>query len=93
MLLTLFCVGRKGADVGLLTDGQNLAVHPRGRTLEVMLKGVPESVEPGESLRLGLDIRGTDGTPTSAMLGASVTGRSGVVAARSARASAAGSLL
>ena len=73
MLLTLFCVGRKGADVGLLTDGQNLAVHPSNRALKVTLHGIPESVEPGAPLHVALDVRAADGQPLSAMLGASVT--------------------
>ncbi|MCB9612489.1 MAG: hypothetical protein H6721_13135 [Sandaracinus sp.] len=70
MLLTLFTVGRRGADVGLLTDGQNLVVQP-GQRLEVTLGGLPESAAPGE--RIDAEVRVVrDGQAREALVGASV---------------------
>ncbi len=70
MLLTLFTVGRRGRDVGLLTDGQNLVVQP-GQRLEVTLGGLPESAAPGD--RVEADVRVTrDGQPREAVVNASV---------------------
>ena len=54
MLLTFFCLGRNldgttetgegETALGLMTEGQNLAVHP-GRELTVMLDGVPDEIK------------------------------------------------
>ncbi|MBI5486589.1 MAG: hypothetical protein HY905_04580 [Deltaproteobacteria bacterium] len=71
MLLTLFCLARDGGDVGLVTDGQNLAVHP-DRALRITLDGIPDQAAPGDRFRVTADVRGPDGAPRDAVLGAAV---------------------
>lgn len=72
MLLTIFCLGRRGSDpVGLLTEGQNLPVVA-DRELEITLKGLPDEAAPGESLNLKAEVRDKDGKLVAASLGASV---------------------
>ena len=70
-LLSLFCLGRKGAEVGLLTDGQNLVVRPR-RELTVTLRGLPDRAEPGAQLDVEVDVTGPEGEPRDAIAGVAV---------------------
>ncbi len=74
VLLTLWSVGRRGRDVGLMTDGQNLTVTPN-RTLQVTLQGLPEEVAPGEELNVQVQVTGPDGEPRSAVASAAVVDR------------------
>lgn len=71
MLLTLFCVGRRGSDIGLMTDGQNLVVHP-GQRLRVELQGLPASAAPGAHVGADVIVQSADGQPREASIGASV---------------------
>lgn len=82
MLLTFFCLGRDSSaagkepsdeytPLGLLTEGQNLAVHP-GRELEIQLDGVPDRVDPGAELALGVRVRDAQGEPVDAAVGLAI---------------------
>lgn len=81
MLLTLFCLGRDEAAgepghpgetmLGLLTEGQNLVVHP-DRQLSIHLDGVPEQMGPGEPFTARIEVTDGQGNPVEATLGASV---------------------
>lgn len=74
VLLTLWAVGRRGRDVGLMTDGQNLTVTP-DRTLQVTLQGLPEEVAPGEEVNVQVQVTGPDGEPREAIASAAVVDR------------------
>ncbi|MFT6397689.1 MAG: hypothetical protein ACJAYU_002444 [Bradymonadia bacterium] len=82
MLLTFFCLGtademeRAGRDagpssLGLLTEGQNLVVHP-GRELQIELTGAVESIAPGASFDASIVVRNVDGDRIDAALGVSL---------------------
>lgn len=81
MLLTFFALGRRrGAptnpdhpyyELGLLTEGQSLVVHPN-RTLEVLLDGVPDELKPGQEAELEVQVRDAQGQPARVALGASM---------------------
>ena len=81
MLLTFFAIGkRKGASsdpgkphhsIGLLTEGQNLVVHPN-RELEIVLDGVPDKASPGQELDIKAQIKDANGSLTKASIGAAV---------------------
>ncbi|MEC9441515.1 MAG: MG2 domain-containing protein [Myxococcota bacterium] len=81
MLLTFFALGkRKGASadpgkphysIGLLTEGQNLVVHPN-RELEIVLDGVPDKATPGQELAIQAKIKDANGNLTRASVGAAV---------------------
>ncbi|MBN1772639.1 MAG: hypothetical protein JXB32_15320, partial [Deltaproteobacteria bacterium] len=70
-LLSLFCLGRQGAEVGLLTDGQNLVVRAQ-RELTVTLHGLPERAEPGGRLDVDVEVTGPEGETRDAIAGVSV---------------------
>ena len=70
MLLTLFSLGRRGNDIGLLSDGQNLVVQP-GKTLEITLNGLPESAAPSDVIEADVLVT-RNGEPTDAIIGASI---------------------
>ena len=81
MLLTFFALGQRRGDqsdpsrphhaIGLMTEGQNLVVHP-DRELEIVLDGVPDVVAPGGQIKVAARIARPDGTPVVASVGASV---------------------
>lgn len=81
MLLTFFALGKKkGAtadasrphySLGLLTEGQNLVVHPN-RELEIVLDGVPDKAAPGQELAINAKIKDSNGALTQASIGAAV---------------------
>ena len=72
VLLNLYCIGRLGDDdVGLLTDGQSLVVHP-GRELEIIFDGVPNQAAPGKSFSAKVRVIRRDGKALDTMLGVSV---------------------
>lgn len=81
MLLTFFALGkRRGApsnpdhpyyELGLLTEGQSLVVHPN-RTLEVLLDGVPDELRPGQEAEVEVQVRDAQGRPARVALGASM---------------------
>lgn len=80
MLLTFFCLGEGPQEVavdpdddassplGLLTEGQNLAVHP-GRDLSITLDGVPDQVSPGQALDGQVVVRDASGRRVDAAVG------------------------
>lgn len=70
-LLSLFCLGRQGAEVGLLTDGQNLVVRAQ-RELTVTLHGLPERAEPGGRLEVEVQVTGPAGETRDAVAGVAV---------------------
>jgi hypothetical protein len=70
-LLSLFCLGRRGAEVGLLTDGQNLVVRAQ-RELTVTLHGLPERAAPGGRLNVEVEVTGPDGEVRDAIAGVAV---------------------
>ncbi|MBH23235.1 MAG: hypothetical protein CMH57_02000 [Myxococcales bacterium] len=84
MLLTFFALGRaKGAAVeasrphhslGLLTEGQNLVVQP-DKTLTITLDGVPDAVQPGAEVDLGVRVTSATGQEVKASVGAAVVDR------------------
>jgi hypothetical protein len=71
MLLTLYCVGRRGSEIGLMSNGQNLVVHP-GERIRVRLSGLPEQARPGEHVRGSVRVEGLDGSPRDASVGLAV---------------------
>lgn len=81
MLLTFFALGeRRGVQqdpsrphhsIGLMTEGQNLVVHP-DRELEIVLDGVPDVVAPGGEVKVAARIARPDGTSVVASVGASL---------------------
>ncbi|MFO0710315.1 MAG: MG2 domain-containing protein [Sandaracinus sp.] len=75
MLLTLWCVARRGSAVGVVTDGQSLVVTP-GETLTVTLDGLPERAGPGDEIDARIEVRDRSGALHEAMLGVSVADRS-----------------
>jgi hypothetical protein len=74
MLLTLWCVARRGGAVGVVTDGQSLVVTP-GETLTVTLGGLPERAGPGDEIDAHIEVRDRAGALHEAMLGVSVSDR------------------
>ena len=84
MLLTFFALGRppeaSGGDgpphhaLGLLTEGQNLVVQP-DRTLEITLKGWPESAKPGAEIEWETHVADAQGRPVRASVGAAIVDR------------------
>lgn len=78
MLLTFFCLGRdanaepstdgRATSLGLLTEGQNLAVHA-GRELEIVLDGVPDDLAPGDTVSATIEVRDAQGARVDAALG------------------------
>ncbi len=74
MLLTLWCVARRGAMVGVVTDGQSLVVTPRD-TLTVTLGGLPEHASPGDEIDATVEVRDASGALADAILGVSVADR------------------
>ncbi|NMC71976.1 MAG: hypothetical protein GYA57_18240 [Myxococcales bacterium] len=70
-LLSLFCLGRNGAEVGLLTDGQNLVVRAQ-RELTVTLRGLPERAEPGGRFDVEVEVTGPEGEARDAIAGVAV---------------------
>lgn len=74
MLLTLWCVARRGEAIGVVTDGQSLVVTP-GETLTVTLSGLPERAEPGQEIQAAIEVRDQSGALREAMLGVSVADR------------------
>jgi hypothetical protein len=75
LLLSLYCVGRRGSDVGVLTAGRDLTAHP-ARELQVRLTGIADSVPPGQSLEVGVEISTRAGQPSQSTLGVSVVDES-----------------
>jgi len=82
MLVTFFCVGRDPSatedsdamgftSLGLLSEGQNLIVHP-DRTLEVTLTNLPEQLGPREPFRPTVTVRTPSGELVDASLGVSL---------------------
>ena len=81
MLLTLFCLGSDGAPetevdenstrLGLMTEGQNLVVHP-GRELQIHLDGVADSVAPGSDIVAQIRVTDRNGNPVDAVIGAAI---------------------
>ncbi len=71
MLLTLYCLGRRGGEVGLMSDGQNLVVHP-GERIRVRLSGLPEQARPGQHVEGAVRVEGLDGSPREASVGVAV---------------------
>ena len=81
MLLTLFCLGRDTAGpstvppmysaLGLMTEGQNLAVHPN-RELQIHLDGIPDHLSPGAEYSGTITITNPQGEPVDAAVGAAV---------------------
>lgn len=81
MLLTFFCLGSDGeyrseitdewTPLGLLTEGQNLAVQPN-RELEIYLDGIPDELAPGADFSGLVRVTDRDGNPVEAAIGASV---------------------
>lgn len=74
VLLTLWAVGRRGREVGLMTDGQNLTVTP-DRELQVTLQGLPERAAPGDEVDVAFRVTGPDGEPRRAVASAAVVDR------------------
>ena len=74
MLLTLFALGERdqgqtgAGEFGLLTEGQNLVVHP-DKELEITLEGFAEQAAPGETLDVRARVRDPDGKPVDAAVG------------------------
>ncbi len=72
MLLTMFCLGKSGdGAVGLLTEGQNLPVQAN-RTLEIAMTGLAHEAGPGDTLSVTATVKGPDGKPATAAVGASI---------------------
>lgn len=77
MLLTLFALGQvDGGQVGpgeygLLTEGQNLVVHP-DKELEITLQGFPEQARPGDPLEVRALVVDARGAPVDAAVGVSL---------------------
>jgi hypothetical protein len=81
MLLTFFCLGRDDTDtgsygedqtaLGLMTEGQNLVVHP-GRELQIQLDGIPDELTPGARFEGQVTVTDSDGNPVEAAVGAAV---------------------
>ena len=81
MLLTFFALGapkdvrinasNPQQDIGLLTEGQNLVVHP-DRELEILLDGIPDEARPGQTLDITAKIRNAQGELIQASVGAAV---------------------
>jgi len=74
MLLTLWCVARRGDAVGVVTDGQSLVVTP-GETLTVTLGGLPEQAGPGDEIEASVEVRNARGELSDAVLGVSLSDR------------------
>ncbi|MBN8615618.1 MAG: hypothetical protein J0L92_33795 [Deltaproteobacteria bacterium] len=74
MLLTLWCVARRGETVGVVTDGQSLVVTPR-ETLTVTLDGLPDHASPGAEFDAQVEVRDASGELHDAILGVSVADR------------------
>jgi hypothetical protein len=74
MLLTLWCVARRGSSIGVVTDGQSLVVTP-GATLTVTLGGLPERAGPGDEIDAQIEVRDREGALHEAILGVSVADR------------------
>jgi uncharacterized protein YfaS (alpha-2-macroglobulin family) len=79
MLITLFALGKQvGAvtpdsklahqQLGLLTEGQSLVVHP-DRTLEIVLDGVPDAARPGDKLSFKPRVRTPQGKEVDVAVG------------------------
>ncbi len=87
MLLTLFSLGEREGDatrfseldddhgrrthLGLLTEGQNVVVHP-GRELQILLDGVPDTAAPGEHVEPSIRVVDANGDPVDAAVGVAV---------------------
>ncbi|MBN1945060.1 MAG: hypothetical protein JW797_05255 [Bradymonadales bacterium] len=84
MLLTFFCLGRQVDDrgragenetrLGLMTEGQNLVVHP-GRELRVELQGIGEEVAPGADYQAQIQVFDRQGNPVEAAIGVAMVDR------------------
>ena len=86
MLLTFFCLGEMSGDaeghladidestgsrLGLMTEGQNLVVHP-GRQLQIELDGIADEIAPGSDYSGAVVVRDANGNPVDAAVGVSV---------------------
>ena len=81
MLLTLFVLGRDTAGpttippmysaLGLMTEGQNLAVHPN-RELQIHLDGIPDHLSPGEEFSGTITVTNPRGEVVDAAIGAAI---------------------
>ncbi|MEM1415547.1 MAG: MG2 domain-containing protein [Myxococcota bacterium] len=78
VLLALWALGRRGEEVGLMTDGQNLSVTPR-RSLQVTLGGLPEVAAPGAELDVELRVEDGAGRAPEGVASAALVDR-GVIA-------------
>ncbi len=81
MLLTLFCLGSETGTsgpvpptysaLGVMTEGQNLAVHPN-RQLSIHLDGIPDHLAPGADYSGTITVSDQNGDPVDAAVGAAV---------------------
>jgi hypothetical protein len=81
MLLTFFALGRRVSvkpnpdaphhALGLLTEGQNLVVHP-DKELEIVLDGLPDAAAPGQTVTFRARVKDPTGAMVTASVGASV---------------------
>jgi len=72
MLLTLFCIGRKGNEpVGLLTDGQNLPVIAN-REIKIDMNVNPQKAKPGDKVKIIANIQNAEGEKVTGSVGASI---------------------
>ena len=83
MLLTFFSLGKRKSSgpanttaphhqIGLMTEGQNLVVHP-DRELTIVLDGIPDHAAPGSDVNVIAKILDRDGITTDASVGIAVT--------------------